>query len=81
MDRHFIEHLESNPRDEALCTALLAMAHSCDMTAVAEGVESQGQAQRLAQMGYDSAQGYLWSKPMPIDTALTWMQERAQARH
>jgi diguanylate cyclase (GGDEF)-like protein len=72
MDRHFVEHVETNARDASVCQALLAMAHSCGMSAVAEGVETSGQSDRLAQMGYDCAQGYLYSKPMPIPVALAW---------
>jgi diguanylate cyclase (GGDEF)-like protein len=72
MDRHFVEHIETNARDASVCQALLAMAHSCGMTAVAEGVETRAQADRLSQMGYDCAQGYLYSRPMPVQSALAW---------
>ena len=80
MDRHFIENLEGSPRDAALCVALLAMAHSCGMTAVAEGVETAGQAELLARMGYDGAQGYLWSRPLSLDAALDFAR-RPSSRH
>jgi EAL domain-containing protein (putative c-di-GMP-specific phosphodiesterase class I) len=76
MDRHFVENIETNSRDASVCLALLAMAHSCGMTAVAEGVETRTQAEKLTQMGYDCAQGYWYAKPMSISSAREWMSRK-----
>ncbi len=80
IDRHFVEHIETNARDRSVCVALLAMARSCGMSAVAEGVETLSQARELCDLGYDRAQGYLWAKPMPIEEALVWMQSHHAMR-
>jgi cyclic di-GMP phosphodiesterase Gmr len=73
IDRHFVSGVESDPRHRSICVALLAMARSCDMTAVAEGVETASQAALLADLGYDRAQGYLWAKPLPLRAAIDWL--------
>ena len=44
---------------------VIDLAHTLGMEAVAEGVETEGQAALLAEMGCDMAQGYLYSKPLP----------------
>jgi EAL domain-containing protein (putative c-di-GMP-specific phosphodiesterase class I) len=50
--------------------ALLAMANSCAMTAVAEGVETRDEAEALAMLGFSHAQGYLWARPAPVAQTL-----------
>ncbi|MEN9705322.1 MAG: hypothetical protein RLZZ393_1201 [Pseudomonadota bacterium] len=75
IDRHFVSQVESDARHRSICVALLAMARSCGMTAVAEGVETASQAALLAELGYDRAQGYLWSRPLPMAAAIDWLAE------
>jgi EAL domain-containing protein (putative c-di-GMP-specific phosphodiesterase class I) len=43
------------------------MAHSLGLTCIAEGVERPEQAERMRVLGCDSAQGYLWARPVPVD--------------
>jgi diguanylate cyclase (GGDEF)-like protein len=73
IDRHFVSRVESETRDRSICTALLAMARSCGMGVVAEGVETLAQAAALTDMGYDRAQGYLWSRPLSLSATTDWM--------
>lgn len=70
IDRHFVHDLHTNPRNRSVCMALLAMANSCAMTAVAEGVETRDEAEALAMLGFSHAQGYLWARPAPVAQAL-----------
>lgn len=76
IDRHFVNHVETDARRRSICIALLAMARSCGMSAVAEGVETDSQAAVLAEMGYDRAQGYRWSRPMPLSATIDWLAAR-----
>lgn len=64
IDRSFITNLEQGENDLALCEAIIVMAHRLGMKVVAEGVETEGQRQRLIAAGCDYAQGFLFSPPL-----------------
>ncbi len=64
VDRSFIDGIEGNARDELIVNGMVRLADALDVDVVAEGVERQGQAERLAQMGCTSAQGYFFSRPV-----------------
>ncbi|RYF27781.1 MAG: bifunctional diguanylate cyclase/phosphodiesterase [Comamonadaceae bacterium] len=72
IDRGFIKDIPQNTDDMAICTAIIAMAHSLGLSVLAEGVETQEQLGFLRERGCDSYQGYLCSQPMaaPMFTAL-----------
>ena len=70
IDREFIRGIEAQ-RDRSLVAGMIAMAHSIDKEVVAEGVETRAQRDLLAAMGCDWGQGYLWSRPVPPDEALS----------
>lgn len=67
IDRSFIMELHNNPDDAAITRAIIDMAHCLNMLVVAEGVETDAQLGVLRDMGCDSIQGYLISKPLPAD--------------
>lgn len=64
IDREFVDDVTSSTEDQALCQAVIAMAHAFNLNVVGEGVETIEHAQILQQMGCDRAQGYLISKPL-----------------
>lgn len=64
IDRSFITPL-GNEQSNAIVRAILAMAHSLNLSVVAEGVETERQLAILRMLGCDIAQGYLHSKPLP----------------
>ena len=66
LDRAFVHEIETNPDDAAIAQAVLAMAHSLDLTVVAEGVETPGQLRHLAGQGCDAIQGFLVSPGVPL---------------
>ena len=80
VDKSFVHQAALSERGLNLCAALLSMGQACQMGIVAEGVETRAQAELLAGMGYPLAQGFLWSRPMPSDAAMTWLDE-ARAAH
>ena len=64
IDRSFITQL-GNEQSNAIVRAIIAMAHSLNLSVVAEGVETERQLGILRMLGCDIAQGYLYSKPLP----------------
>jgi len=65
IDRAFVTHLNEKQADRSLVTAIIAMAKALDLKVVAEGIEDQGQADFLRELGCELGQGYLFSKPLP----------------
>jgi diguanylate cyclase (GGDEF)-like protein/PAS domain S-box-containing protein len=65
IDRSFIAPLGVEPDAEAIVAALLAIASAQGLEVIAEGVDAELQATRLRALGCESAQGYLWSQPLP----------------
>ncbi|MGB0467088.1 MAG: putative bifunctional diguanylate cyclase/phosphodiesterase [Pontibacterium sp.] len=66
IDQSFIRDITSDRADLELVSAAIAMAHSLGMKVLAEGVETEAQLALLLERGCDSAQGYLFSKPIPL---------------
>jgi diguanylate cyclase (GGDEF)-like protein len=66
IDRSFIKDLPHNEDDAAIVNAILALAHTLNLSTVAEGVETEQQREFLEKSTCNSIQGYLFSKPMPI---------------
>ncbi len=66
IDRSFVTGLPTSTDDMAITRAVIAMAHQLNMTVVAEGVESIEQYQFLAEQRCEFAQGYLFSRPLPM---------------
>uniref|UniRef100_UPI00374DF5D9 EAL domain-containing protein n=1 Tax=Undibacterium sp. TaxID=1914977 RepID=UPI00374DF5D9 len=56
-----------------IALAIVSMAHSLRLKVIAEGVEDASQAQILAEMGCDEAQGYWYARPMPADQIAGWL--------
>ncbi len=79
IDRSFVSELPHDPEDGAIATAIVAMGHSLKMRVVAEGVETQEQADFLRSLGCDEIQGYLLSRPMPAARLAGWLQARQGA--
>jgi diguanylate cyclase (GGDEF)-like protein/PAS domain S-box-containing protein len=68
VDRTFVAGLLGNAEDEAIVAAIVSLAHTLGLKAVAEGVESPAQLTRLRELGCDLGQGYHFARPMPADS-------------
>lgn len=79
IDRSFIQAMEGDARGVAMVQAILALAQSLGMAAIAEGVETESQLEQLRQLGCPYAQGYCFSKPLPAPEAeqflASWLRQ------
>ncbi len=66
LDKSLLEGIDTEPRKMALFRAIVNMAHTLDFSVIAEGVETETQRACLASTDCDGAQGYLFSRPLPI---------------
>ncbi|MCL5103277.1 MAG: EAL domain-containing protein [Armatimonadetes bacterium] len=67
IDRSFVKEIITNPDDAAITGAIVALAHSLQLSVIAEGVETSAQLDFLRSLKCDEMQGYLSSKPVPPD--------------
>lgn len=67
IDQSFIRDMDMDKDDAAIVRAIIAMAHSLELTVTAEGVETEEQQNILMKEGCDYVQGYHFSKPLPAD--------------
>ena len=67
IDRDFVAGLLSDQEDQAIVTAIINLAHTLGVVAVAEGVENADQVRRLRALGCDLGQGYHFGRPLPPD--------------
>ncbi len=65
IDRSFVHDIHTNENDASIAKTIIGLAHSMKLRVVAEGVETQLQANWLRQHGCDQAQGFLYAKPLP----------------
>lgn len=73
IDQSFVRDLETDKEDVAIVSAVIRLGQSLGMEVTAEGVETQRQADILAEMGCDQAQGYFYAKPMRGAQAMAMM--------
>jgi len=74
IDRSFVAELPGNASDGALTSAIIAMAHGLQLDVVAEGVETEAQAQFLELRGCDELQGYLFGRPCPAEEFVDFLR-------
>jgi diguanylate cyclase (GGDEF)-like protein/PAS domain S-box-containing protein len=67
IDQSFVHDIGNDSNDQAIVRTIIAMARSMKLNIIAEGVETEQQRQMLTRSGCTNFQGYLFSKPLPID--------------
>lgn len=70
IDRSFIVDIAEQPSARALLQGIIGLCHSLGFKVVAEGVEREAQAAVLRELGVDEMQGFLFARPVPVDTIL-----------
>ena len=78
IDKSFVAGLGKNAQDTSIVQLVIDLAHSLDMKAIAEGVESAEQLLLLQQMGSDLAQGYYFAKPLAVEAATALFADSPQ---
>lgn len=76
IDRGFVSELPQDQNDTAIARAIIALGLSLNMALTAEGVETREQAELLADMGCQNAQGYLYSRPLPATDIEELLQQQ-----
>lgn len=74
IDLSFIRNIETSDKDRRLVEAMIAMAHALDYKVIAEGVETSEQLKLLRRMGCDQGQGFLFSRPQPVEKITGWLK-------
>lgn len=67
IDRSFVRDMTEQPSQTSIITAIISLAQALRLKAVAEGVETEPQAQLLRLLRCDQAQGFLFSAPVSAD--------------
>ena len=68
IDRSFVVDLPGKYADQALVHTIISLGHSLGMKVIAEGVETEAQRDCLKHLGCDNYQGFLFSRPLPVET-------------
>ena len=75
IDQGFIRDIENNGSVSTIISALIALAHQLDLSVIAEGVETSEQSEFLIEQRCEQMQGFLFSRPQPIDAIATLLQQ------
>jgi EAL domain-containing protein (putative c-di-GMP-specific phosphodiesterase class I) len=67
IDQGFVRDILTDPNGAAIAKMVVALAESMGLAVIAEGVETEAQREALAALGCHAYQGYLFSKPLPIE--------------
>jgi len=73
IDKSFIQNICSDENDQSIVRSTIEMAHNLGLNVVAEGVETNETLNLLCELGCDVAQGYLFSKPLPPEMFVKWI--------
>jgi diguanylate cyclase (GGDEF)-like protein len=74
IDRSFVSSMFEDRASEHIIRAILAMCEGIGLSVVAEGIELESQARRLAQLGCIDGQGYLFGRPVDSYTTLNFLR-------
>jgi diguanylate cyclase (GGDEF)-like protein/PAS domain S-box-containing protein len=76
IDRSFVRDMLEDPTDLAITRAIIGLGHTLGLKVVAEGVETEREAQTLRASNCDELQGYLFARPMSAHDLARWMGAR-----
>lgn len=70
LDRAFVTSVDTRPEARGMAAAILQLGDAVGAKVIAEGVETEGEAGTLLDLGYTVGQGFLFARPMPIATLI-----------
>ena len=76
--RPFVSEIDRSDRHEQLVRAMSAVSHALGVDVIAEGGETQGQAEKLIELGCVAMQGFHFAKPVSADALLAELRSRGQ---
>ncbi|SDW95523.1 EAL domain-containing protein [Marinobacter mobilis] len=79
IDKSFVQELGESGDAEHIIRAIISLAHSLQISVVAEGVETEGQLEFLRQEHCDEIQGYYFARPMCWTDLLSFLENQSQA--
>jgi diguanylate cyclase (GGDEF)-like protein/PAS domain S-box-containing protein len=81
IDRSFVRDITSDPDDAAIVQTIIAMSEALELNVIAEGVETEAQRDFLDRHGCRAFQGYLFSKPVPLEQFEMQVHQPRQRGH
>ncbi len=73
IDRSFVSNIDADPEQQNMVAAILTMAERLGLAALAEGVETREEVDRLRTLGCTHLQGFHIGHPMPLEDAQKWI--------
>ncbi|GIX37291.1 MAG: phosphodiesterase [Silanimonas sp.] len=77
IDKSFVLQLVPGSDDERIVQSIVQLGHALGLKVVAEGLETEAGLEVLSRLRCDVAQGYHFSRPLPLDALLDWLRARA----
>jgi EAL domain-containing protein (putative c-di-GMP-specific phosphodiesterase class I) len=81
LDRSFVRDLVTDKEDAAIVRSTIGLAHDLGLDVVAEGAEDLATLDHLAELGCDHVQGYVLSKPVPVQAFVEWLAMHSAKQH
>ena len=78
IDKSFVLQLAPGSEDERIVQSIVQLGHALGLKVVAEGLETETGLDVLARLRCDVAQGYHFSRPLPVEALTPWLQEHAR---
>ncbi|WP_404375050.1 putative bifunctional diguanylate cyclase/phosphodiesterase [Vreelandella aquamarina] len=78
IDRSFVQDAAKSDKNAAICQGIITLAQELDLRVVAEGIEIPEQHDYLMSLGCDVFQGYLFARPMSLDSLTTWLAQQGR---
>lgn len=79
IDRSFVQDIHTNRKSMDIVRAIVSLAKTFNLGVVGEGIENDGEILSLSGIGCQYGQGYLFSKPLPVDKAIDFVTQSVTA--